>query len=146
MLRCSSILALAVFAALGATAVASTSASAGPLQKGPVSPKLPLKGPIVLKPILPGPPSLKPHPLPPPIWWVKLHHPHYGGEIVETVGRAAIVTAAPAGNCNCLIKQYLDNGSVLFTDLCTKEAAVATPDELQAQAQAPSDVPAEVNR
>jgi hypothetical protein len=148
MLRRSSIIALALFTALGATAVASTSASAGPLQKPPISPKLPLKGPIVFKPLPPGPPSLKPlppHPLPPPIWWVKLHHPHYGGEI-ETVGRAPIVTAAPAGTCNCLIKQYLDNGSVLFTDLCTKEAAVATPNELQAQAQAPSEVPAEINR
>ena len=27
--------------------------------------------------------------------------------------------------CNCLTKQYLDDGSVLFRDICTKEAAVA---------------------
>jgi hypothetical protein len=56
------------------------------------------------------------------------------------------VTAAPAGNCNCLTKQYIEDGSVLFTDLCTKEAALASPDELKAQAQAPSGVSAEVNR
>jgi hypothetical protein len=40
MLRRSSILALAVLAALGATAVESTSASAGPPPKGPLGPKL----------------------------------------------------------------------------------------------------------
>ena len=34
-----------------------------------------------------------------------------------------------------LIKQYLDDGSVLFKDICTKEAALATPEELRAQAQ-----------
>jgi hypothetical protein len=37
--------------------------------------------------------------------------------------------------CNCLTKQYLDDGSVLFRDLCTKEAAIATPAELRSQAQ-----------
>jgi hypothetical protein len=40
--------------------------------------------------------------------------------------RPATVATAP---CNCLTKQYLDDGSVLFRDLCTKEAAVATPAE-----------------
>jgi hypothetical protein len=147
MLRRSSILALAMLAALAATAVASTSALAGPPPKGPVGPKVPLKGPIWLKPLSPGPIANKPpHPLPPPIWWVKLHHPHYGVEIVETVEHAPIMAAAPAGNCNCLTKQYLNDGGVLFTDLCTKEAALASPDELKAQAQAPSDVSTEVNR
>src|ERR1700674_3604942 len=132
MSRRSSILALAMLAALGATAVPPTSASPGPSPKGPVGPKLPLKGPIWLKPLPPGPLGVKPpHPLPPSVWWVKLHHPHYGGEIVEAVGRAPIATAAPAGNCNCLTKQYLEDGSVLFTDLCTKEAALSSPDELR---------------
>jgi hypothetical protein len=42
----------------------------------------------------------------------------------------------PAEPCKCLVKQYLDDGSVLFRDVCTHEAAVATKAELQAQAAA----------
>jgi hypothetical protein len=73
-------------------------------------------------------------------WW---HQPHLGVIGYETVGTAPIIaapvsaavgTAAPAP-CNCLNKRYLQDGSVLFTDLCTKEQAMATPDELRAQAQ-----------
>jgi len=52
--------------------------------------------------------------------------------VVTTTNAPAVVTAP----CNCLTKQYLSDGSVLFKDLCTKEAAMATPDELKAQAQA----------
>ena len=51
---------------------------------------------------------------------------------------ATVITAtSPAvasEPCNCLTKQYLDDGSVLFKDICTKEAAMATPAELKAQA------------
>jgi hypothetical protein len=46
-----------------------------------------------------------------------------------TVNQAVAVTQP----CNCLTKQYLDDGSVLFNDICTKEAAVATPADLRAQ-------------
>ena len=35
--------------------------------------------------------------------------------------------------CNCLTKQYLQDGSVVFRDLCTHEAAMATQADLQAQ-------------
>ncbi len=35
--------------------------------------------------------------------------------------------------CNCLTKQYLNDGSVLFQDLCTRETALATPDQLRTQ-------------
>jgi len=52
--------------------------------------------------------------------------------VVTTTNTSAAVTTAP---CNCLTKQYLGDGSVLFQDLCTKETAMATPDELRAQAQ-----------
>jgi hypothetical protein len=59
--------------------------------------------------------------------------------VVRNVAAAAPAvsagTTATAGNCNCLTKQYLNDGSVLFKDICTKEAALATPDELKAQAQ-----------
>jgi hypothetical protein len=66
-------------------------------------------------------------------WW---HRPHYGVVEYNTVGAVgAAVTTGPAAPCNCLTKRYLDDGSVLFTDICTKEQAMATPDELKAQAQ-----------
>jgi hypothetical protein len=45
------------------------------------------------------------------------------------VNPAAVVTQT----CNCLTKQYLDDSSVLFNDICTKEAAMATPADLKAQ-------------
>ena len=65
------------------------------------------------------------------VWW---HQPHYG--VVETTTVSAPVqTAAAPAPCNCLTKKYLQDGSVLFSDLCTKEQAMATPDELRAQAQ-----------
>ncbi len=47
----------------------------------------------------------------------------------------ATSTPAVSANCNCLTKEYLEDGSVVFKDLCTKEAAMATPAELKAQAQ-----------
>lgn len=49
---------------------------------------------------------------------------------------AAAPNTAAAQPCNCLTKQYLDDGSVLFRDICTREAAMATQAELQAQSQA----------
>jgi|SRR5579859_3763828 len=50
--------------------------------------------------------------------------------------------AASSESCNCLTKQYQSDGSVVFRDLCTHEAAMATQADLQAQAQsraAPQD-------
>jgi hypothetical protein len=47
----------------------------------------------------------------------------------------ANTAAAPAPQpCNCLTKQYLNDGSVLFQDICTRESAIATPANLKAQA------------
>jgi hypothetical protein len=92
-------------------------------------------------------------------WWWKQHHRPYWvypvGTAVETTTdtaapsytAAAPVTTAPVArnNCNCLTKTYLQDGSVMFKDLCTKEAAVATPDELNAQraAATPDDARAQ---
>jgi hypothetical protein len=64
------------------------------------------------------------------VWW---HQPHYGVEY-STVS-APVQTATTPAPCNCLTKTYLQDGSVMFKDLCTKEEAMATPDELRAQAQ-----------
>lgn len=59
---------------------------------------------------------------------------------VTVQGPGTVITAttspvAAAEPCNCLTKRYLDDGSVLFRDICTKEAAIVTPAELKAQAQ-----------
>jgi len=88
-------------------------------------------GPILPPPVVAGP---DPHGHPGLEW----HHPHWGiavdpvTVVVDPVTVDAVAATAP---CNCLTKQYLDDGSVLFKDICTKEAAMATPDELRAQAQ-----------
>lgn len=90
------------------------------------------------------------HPPPGPVgphlggwWWWHHHHEHpwivEGGYPVSApvamTGPAATVTGpAPVnGPCTCLTKTYLNDGSVKFTDVCTKETAVATPDDLRAQ-------------
>ena len=74
----------------------------------------------------------------PPIWW---HHHH--GPVFEEGGITRVsapVTTMPAAPCTCLTKQYLQDGSVLFKDLCTKEEALASADELKAQLQGGSQV------
>jgi hypothetical protein len=61
--------------------------------------------------------------------WHRWHH-GYGWTIPVAVGVAGVAAyqAAPAAPvCTCLTKQYLDNGSVLFTDTCTNETALAMP-------------------
>jgi hypothetical protein len=67
---------------------------------------------------------------------VQWHRPHYVVEpVVATTAVSAPVVQRADGTCNCLTKDYLPDGSVLFKDICTKEEAMATPDELKAQAQ-----------
>lgn len=67
-------------------------------------------------------------------WWVWWHRPRLG-VVVDSPVSAVESVAAPSVPCNCLTKRYLDDGSVLFTDLCTKEQAMATPAELRDQAE-----------
>ena len=43
------------------------------------------------------------------------------------VPAAAPLAAQAAEPCNCLTKQSLPDGSVLFQDICTKESAIAAP-------------------
>jgi len=63
--------------------------------------------------------------------------------VVEKVAAPLTTPIQRTDNCNCLTKQYLPDGSILFADVCTKEEAMATPDELKAQAQgaAPRVIP-----
>jgi hypothetical protein len=56
-----------------------------------------------------------------------------GGSYQPSSGGTA---AAPAAPCNCLTKQYLPDGSVLFQDICTREAATM-PAAQQANGPAP---------
>jgi hypothetical protein len=39
--------------------------------------------------------------------------------------------AQPVGNCNCLTKSYMQDGTVVFADVCTKETAMALPASYQ---------------
>jgi hypothetical protein len=72
------------------------------------------------------------------------HWPHYnfgwrrpylGGPMIATAGGyaaapapAAMSSPAPAANqCNCLTKEYAQDGAVIFKDLCTQEVAVIQP-------------------
>jgi hypothetical protein len=143
----SSIFALAAAAGLAAAVFAPTGATAKPVLGiiiqphppiigVPVKPPHPILGVVVHPPhpilgivVHPGP-----DPDPPHIWW---HHHHAPWLIEEGVAAhvSTPVAPAPTGPCNCLTKKYLEDGSVLFKDICTKEAALATPDELKAQVQ-----------
>jgi hypothetical protein len=40
---------------------------------------------------------------------------------------------APTGACNCLTKQNLPNGGVLFQDICTQQSAIAGPQTMSAR-------------
>ncbi len=127
---------------------------------GPVSPPKPWPIPIVNPPKpLPPPVINPPKPLPGPIVVVpkpidicvimpsKCIKPIVVNPVIVAptpivVEEATHVVARPervtveAPTCNCLTKQYQTDGSVLFRDVCTNEAALATPDDLKAQAQA----------
>jgi hypothetical protein len=157
-----SIFALAAVA-IGAAALASTSASAHlpmgvqvqhPVQGLIIHPK-PILGVVIHPPhpvlgvvihpphpilgviVNPHPPGVVIHPDPDPphmVWWHHHHAPEFIEEGVATRTSAPVASVA-TGPCNCLTKQYLQDGSVLFKDVCTKESALATPDELRAQAQ-----------
>ena len=117
----------------------------------PVTPVLPPA--VHLTPTLPPAVHLTPPTLPPAVhldpdhdhdwhhhdhdwrfWW---HQPRFGAVAYGEVGYTAIgsVGTQAAAPCNCLTKRYLDDGSVLFSDVCTKEQAMATPAQLQQQAQ-----------
>lgn len=127
-----SILALAAVAAIGTTALSSTSAFA-------FHPIFPV--PIGFHPHFP-PPIVHPH-FPPPIFiphHVGWHAPIIvGGPVVSQVGYAPAIQATPRlaepSRCSCLTKEYTSDGNVLFKDLCTKESALAPTQEALALQQ-----------
>ena len=115
----------------------------GPVVTGIViKPKLPIVTGIVIKPKPPIVTGIVIHPKPGfHISWCKWHYcgpgfvPVVGPGVVVTgaVASAPVVTA-PAAPCTCLTKTYLQDGSVLFKDVCTTEAAIAPPDQAKAAA------------
>jgi len=75
--------------------------------------------------------------------WYRWHPVVYGGVPVAPVEVApaavaaipgpAVAPQAPTGTCNCLTKQQLPNGAVLFQDVCTQQSAIAPPQEVGAR-------------
>jgi hypothetical protein len=77
-------------------------------------------------------------------WRWNWRRPGYYG-VPVAVGAATVATGAvyaaaprtPAPSCTCLTKEYLPDGSLLFKDVCTNEAAMAAGNTQQAEAPAP---------
>jgi hypothetical protein len=97
-----------------------------------------------LIPTPPNPIKDPKHVWPKPVWNGPIGIPvviPVGAPIGETdggtVGAVVDGQVAPTAqvNCNCLTRQDLPDGSVLFQDICKKQSAFVTPDELKAQAQ-----------
>jgi hypothetical protein len=155
MFKRTSIYALAAVAALGVTALATTDASAragAPVgMHGPMGVSVKPMGVSIKpnKPVVTGliinrkPPMVtgiiihKPWPFPHNNW-CKWHYcgPHWvigGGVGVGVVSTGVIastpVAAAAPAPCTCLTKTYLQDGSVLFKDVCTTESAIAPADQ-----------------
>lgn len=164
MFKRTSIYALAAVAALGITALGTSSASAfgghgaggmrGPVGgHGPmgvsikpskaivtglvIRPNKPVVTGIIIKPKPPVVTGIIIHPKPwPHHHWCKWHFcgPNWvvgaGVGVVATgvVASTPVAAAAPAP-CTCLTKTYLQDGSVLFKDVCTTETAIAPADQ-----------------
>jgi hypothetical protein len=125
-------IALATIGSLASTALVSTSASAfyggrggysGHLSSGP-SHANSHNAAMIRRP---GPPVVFPHPRPPHWHWHYGWHHHYW--VAPVVATDYVATT---GRCTCLTKDYLQDGSVVFRDVCTKEEAMAPSAERQA--------------
>src|SRR5262249_45937042 len=95
---------------------------------------------VVLPPVVVNPPPVISVPpavvsVPPTDQVVTYPHRRYswyrGGSMAAPQPMASTAQAP----CNCLTKEYLQDGSVLFKDLCTKEAAILTVEEMRARMQ-----------
>jgi hypothetical protein len=124
-----------------AVAFAAAEVSAKPIvvPKGPI--KIAPKGPIVVKPLLPKKPPIivipkfpkKPpiiivtpkFPKKPPVVIVNPVYPRPVFVSQPVVRPVALVQRPVASICNCLTKEYTQEGQVVFKDLCTQEMAMA---------------------
>jgi hypothetical protein len=75
-------------------------------------------------------------------YWYRWHPVYFGGgapvgpasaPAAAMPGPAAAAPQAPTGACNCLTKQDLPNGGVLFQDVCTQQSAIAPPQNVSAR-------------
>jgi hypothetical protein len=124
---------LVLAAATLVIAFASVEASAKPIviPKGPI--KIAPKGPIIVKPLLPKKPPvivIPKFPKKPPIIIVtpKFPKPVIISPVVvqRPIMRPVSFVQRPiVTTCNCLTKEYTQDGQVLFKDLCTQEMAMA---------------------
>jgi hypothetical protein len=48
-------------------------------------------------------------------------------QVQAAPARVSVPAQMAAGPCNCLTKQNLPDGGVLFQDICTRESAMAAP-------------------
>ena len=114
-------------------AFASVEASAKPIviPKGPV--KIAPKGPIIVKPLFPKKPPVivtPKFPKKPPIIIVtpKFPKPVFVSPVVverPIIRPVNLVQRPVVTTCNCLTKEYTQDGQVMFKDLCTQEMALA---------------------
>jgi hypothetical protein len=90
------------------------------------------KGPVV---IITPPPVIAPAPVlvAPQPTIISRPQPVYVPRPVA-VPSAAVSNVAANAPATCLTKQYQDDGSVVFRDVCTGETAIATKEDLEAQA------------
>ena len=122
---------------------ASVEASAKPIviPKGPI--KIAPKGPIIVKPLPKGPIIVKPlfpkkppvivfpkFPKKPPVIIVtpKFPKPVFVSPVVvqrPNIRPVNLVQRPVVTTCNCLTKEYTQEGQVVFKDLCTQEMAMA---------------------
>ena len=77
---------------------------------------------------------------------VRWHHPHWRPQVIVRTGYVNTYAAlrpvtsyavSQPATCTCLTKEYLEDGSVLFKDTCTKEM-VQNPPPADQTAQAPT--------
>ena len=52
-----------------------------------------------------------------------------------TYSKPTYAYSKPADNCNCLTKEYTEDGSVVFKDTCTKELAISEYSAKNAEAE-----------
>ena len=135
---------LVLAAAALVIAFASVEASAKPIviPKGPV--KIAPKGPIIVKPLFPKKPPVivtPKFPKKPPIIIVtpKFPKPVFVSPVVverPIIRPVNLVQRPVVTTCNCLTKEYTQDGMVVFQDRCTNEAAAAQiGGQQQSQAQ-----------
>jgi len=138
MFRKSTILALAAVASFGALALSSTSASAfghfgGARFSGArvAGPHFAFHRSFAFRRIV--------RVYPPHHWrWHFVHRPYWVTPVVGT--RVAPTYSTPVWNsCNCLTKQYTQDGAVVFKDVCTNEMAM-NPPAADAAPQAPASL------